>query len=373
MSMEDMIKGIVGQTRNEVSLHKVLQTSTTSYLVTVICAQSEADLPDNAQAWIDTFNEAGLDGAGKTLPESISSRAKTWAGFLEADSPLPIDAPGVGAMASGEILTHDAVEMNVNSTILEGLTINPLDREKALSDAKAQGISLARAVALGGSLELGRVMPLADVMAGALLYGSNPRLMEAAKAARKAGVDTLGEIVKAKDKLKFSSHMNSLLRDLGARRLTEEVALVSQWSTENQVHFDGSEKLFWSYVEEYLKVYAGRGLPVAFDNAIAMRISIFSQGKGSDEEMQKMKRELASTKGDLASASKAAAEQASAVKSLRNEFSQLKAKMPSQPGHDGAFPKPKKQGDKGNVTCFKCGKKGHIAADCEEPAKEEEE
>ena len=52
------------------------------------------------------------------------------------------------------------------SVAFQGITVNETDKFKAMADISAQGISGARIVALSGSIELGQVFPMSDVLNG---------------------------------------------------------------------------------------------------------------------------------------------------------------------------------------------------------------
>ena len=135
-------------------------------------------------------------------------------------------------------------------------------------------MSGARIIRLALALELGRLPAIGDVL-GVVPYGSNPRLSEPAKRQRKAGLVTLHGILESKEGSriqKLSSFFTNLIRDYSEAGCVQEASLLTQLWTEAQA-FGRDEDTICEYLVEYLRKWAGRGIPVPVDVLLAQRVS----------------------------------------------------------------------------------------------------
>ena len=106
-------------------------------------------------------------------------------------------------------------------------------------------------------------------------YASNPRLSEPAKKQRKAGLVTLHGILESKDGnriQRLSSFFTNLIRDYSEAGCVQEASLLTQLWTEAQA-FGRDEDTICDYLVEYLRKWAGRGIPVPVDVLLAQRVS----------------------------------------------------------------------------------------------------
>ena len=144
------------------------------------------------------------------------------------------------------------------------------------------------------------------------------------------------------------------------------------------------------YLEEYLRVYRGRGLPVLYDAEIASR----SQGKGkggptkplmsAGAEEQKGQDGLQSRddaakalSDQMAELLKAQSQIASSVSSMAGQVSKLQSEVAAVKAAQAS-----NQGGGGSGqpftpfmhrTCHHCGEKGHVIAECPHKKKKENE
>ena len=378
--MKDLVQTTIDATCNDTKLHTALKKVLLEYFTNVVPVEDEGDLPMDGLEWVQAAGDAWKSVKGEEIPTLFKSRHEKWAGVASvAGSLSPGGVPGsLGTLAGGGIASsstlgaHTALVSTLTSgddALLDGIEVGPTDKVKALDDIKKQGITGARMLAFSGSIELGQVLPVIEVTAGRFVYGGNPRLTDKVKASRKAGIDTLGEIIKAKDKLRFNSHINGLLRELGEKNLVQECTLLSRWLTETMAHFDSNLPAMWAYLEEFFKTYAGRGIPCHFDTSIAWRVTMSNKsGSGDSEEVKRAAKEAKEAREETSKLRSEAKSAAADVKAMRNELNQLKGKVNKEQGP------PSKSGDyQASVTCHKCGKKGHFARDCPTNKKEEDE
>ena len=237
------------------------------------------------------------------------------------------------------------------------MDLSIFEREKAIKDMAAQGLSCARLVALSLSLVLGKVSK-PSASAG-LKYGEDPALSEPAKQARKASRKLLSTVIKGADFGELGAFFADLMRAYAADALMEESALIATWWAETSSCFASDKDLLFKYVEDYFDKYAGRGLPVMVDTLLVTRLRNSSAGSGfskeegkklmtrcteSETQMTKMKAELNTLKQQLGN--------------LKEEKKTTKVTPEEQAAR------------KAKVTCHNCGETGHYQSECPNPKKE---
>ena len=129
-----------------------------------------------------------------------------------------------------------------------------------------------------------------------------------------------------------------------------EATLISQWWAESVDHFDSDVEGLVSYIKEYFRVYAGRGLPEPVCTSLVMRMRS-TGGKGSTKEIEA---ELKKAK-DKASAAE------ESVKTMKNRMKDLEDAVKKVSG-----------AGKDKMKCFNCGG-NHLARDCDKPDRREGE
>jgi hypothetical protein len=116
------------------------------------------------------------------------------------------------------------------------------------------------------------------------------------------------------------------------------------------------------YLKEYLRKYAGRGIPVTVDVLIATRCASTMGGGGgvSDEKFKEVR--------DMAKAARAE------TASLKNELNQVKSELNRLKSAGGKGGGGEGGGSKdANITCNYCKAKGHRWATCPKRLAEEAE
>ena len=82
---------------------------------------------------------------------------------------------------------------------------------------------------------------------------------------RKAGVESLDDLLKAKNKRHVAQHFTRLAKEYNDRQMIEEATLVSQFWAETSAAFEGDDSGLFTYMLEWNRHYAGRGIPKLLD------------------------------------------------------------------------------------------------------------
>ena len=221
------------------------------------------------------------------------------------------------------------------------------------SDKEAQGLSGVRIVTLAAALELGKVPGPGEVAAN-FSFGSDPRTADVTKRRKKAGIQTMYTILcdtKGDVRLMLNSHFVDVVREYSDRGMIQEASRITQfWAETQSVSQDNA--VLVQYLMEYFKKYTGRGIPVIVDVLVAQRV-LGSRGTSgaSGAEMTAFRDSLKSVRDELKEAKRDLA-------SVKAELGRVKSNQGPRPGPGGAT------NPFANLTCHKCGEKGHKAADC---------
>ena len=289
----------------------------------------------------DAAADAWMSAHGEALPRMHSHRVRKWSGEVihrsSKESPLAGDMVGeIGVDARLSAARKEIADM-------DGLTIQ--EKEKAMKDMAAQGLTGARIIGLSLSICLGKVMkPSACV---GLKYGEDPALGELAKQARKASAKTLEKVLKTKDYSDVGAFFSGLMSKYAADSMVEESALIGAWWAETAGCFGGDKELLFKYLEEYFDKYAGRGLPVLVDTVLVTRLRNATGSGAGKEEVKKLAAELAELKASLSKSKEA--------------FNTLKQQV------DTKLKKPtaeEQEERRKNVICNYCKEKGHYKSEC---------
>ena len=296
---------------------------------------------DDADEMEDAAKDAWVTAHGEDLPRMHAHRVRKWSGEVvnKASKESPLAGDSVGEI--GGDLRLSAARKEVAD--MDGLTIQ--EKEKAMKDMAAQGLTGARIVGLSLSLCLGKVMkPSACV---GLKYGEDPSLGELAKQARKATAKTLEKVLKSKDYSDVGAFFTGLMSKFAADSMVEESALIGAWWAETAGCFVGEKDLLFKYLEEYFDKYAGRGLPVLVDTVLVTRLrNAAGSGVGKDE-LKKLVAEVSELKTSLSKSKEA-------FNSLKQQFD-AKLKKPTAEELEER---------RKNVVCNYCKEKGHYKSEC---------
>ena len=267
----------------------------------------------------------------------------------EVESGLTSSVVGVKGKGDANALTEDEEKLFGDP----GPTMR--ERDQMESDKAKQGLSGLRILTLSLALELGKVPSGGSV--ASIIYGSDARLSDMVKAARKAGLQTLTKVLEGGDAGKLALFMTGLIRDYSERGMVLEAQRLTTWWTETQSMCSSNFGLMVKYIRQYLDKFVGRGLPETVDMMLLMRIGGGGASDAGAADAMKMAKEA------KARADQAIVRAETEAKALKAEVARLRARTGGDPGPSGPF--------KGR--CHHCGQDGHRAADCPQKAAEKAE
>ena len=258
----------------------------------------------------------------------------------------------LNAGSDGAILMQDiGEEAGGNAGMLSG--VGQAMSIVAKSDCVGQSLSIGEIIAFSASLEKGKCVEIHEIASE--VYATDPRGWEVVRRCCKYDESTFSKLL-ARGMEGFAELLGMLLdlaRDLAATKKTQQSVLLSTFINEGQSGFKGDQKSFVAYLRAYRRLYAGRGLPVMWDERMAVRARNDTREAAgpslSKAEVQAIVKESSSQQ----------------VAQLKREIETLKARRPAGGGGGGesADAKAKKLA---GTKCFKCHKKGHLAANCPE-------
>ena len=348
--MSDLLKDEVAKAlsapQNGIKLPAAVATVIAVFFINVakINDIDEMDTEDNDEM-LAAAAAGWKEANSEELPEFHKIRISKWTGKAVSS----VKASGDLAPAEvGDFTEVDRESAARKEAATMDLTI--FEREKAVKDMAAQGLSCARLVALSLSLVLGKVSK-PSASAG-LKYGEDPALSEQAKQSRKAGRKMLAGIIKEKNFATAGAYFSDLMSNYAADSMVEEASLLAAWWAETASCFMTDKDLLFEYLEEYFSKYAGRGLPVKIDTVLVTRLRNSSGGGVSKEELKNVKTKM---EGLESSMSKLKAEN----NAMKQIVESLKKKGPgSKPSAEEQEERRKK------VKCHNCGKIGHYQSEC---------
>ena len=351
-----VVRAVLGEKKNGVFLHRQLQAVALPYLVELTEGETqeevESELPNNPKSWVEAFEDAWKHAASNTLPKLLASRAEIWSGMV-GSPPTPPSAPGqasstatygagAGGMGSSGI-TGKHIDDSQMQEMLGGLEVSDHDFNKAIQDIQAQRISGARIMALSLALVSGEVHPAGDSVA--LRYGSDLRLCEIIRKQRKAGVSSLDDVLKTKNRREIALHFTRLAKNYNDRKLIEEATLVSQFWAETTSAFEGDDANLVVYLMEWARKYSGRGIPKVLDTDLILRFR--KQGGGStSDDVKKIEDAVKKAEKEL---SKSEERNAAMMKRMQRLEEAVKRSQ---------------DGGTAGGGCWHCGAFDHQARDC---------
>ena len=347
-SLLEGLKTLFTSSSNGVKLPAPLAKAMSGYYLDTLQVET---MDDVAEMDPDEMEEAATEAwqavFEASLPRPHALRVRKWAGETSSRKGNS-DKGGLALLADaatvGDIAEDD--RRGAAKKEAESLNLTPFDKEKAIKDMAAQGLTCERIVALSLSLILGRVCR--PGMVANLKYGEDPALCEAAKTSRKADKKMLPKILKSKSYADLGAFFSDLMMDFSADGMITESSLVASWWAETNGCFSTEKELLFEYIESYFDKYAGRGLPERIDTVLVTRLRNSSGSGGAGKaELEKFKAKLA--------------EQESKMSKMASELNTVKQKME----HNSKKPTPEEQEERRKkVTCHICKKKGHYASEC---------
>ena len=338
---------ILEAARNGAKLMVALVTVLVTYFVSVLQVKSveEVDFED-ADELEDAAKEGWQEQLKGALPSVHAARLRKWAGEVKMKPTK--ETPLGGSTAVGSIVEGD-LRKAARSEVAD-MDLTPVEKEKAVKDMTAQGLTCARIINLSLSITLGKVFKSgADV---GMKYGGDPAHAQPVKDARKAKSKMLSTIISGKNFVEAASYFSNLMQRYAADSLIEEAALLGSWWAETAGCFAADKELLFDYLEAYFEKYMGRGLPTVIDTALVIRLrgGVSSAGVSKDD-FKKLTNRVSELETQVASHKKKIVDLEEKVKKTK-------------------LSKEEQDARRAKVVCNNCGKKGHYASEC--PEKEAE-
>ena len=340
--------------RNSVFLSPVLVEALVVYIVD-LNGMDVDDVSDVNESFIEYAEEAYTIAKTAEMPKMLADRVRAWVG-VPASPPgtLPAAAHGKKAVVSG-----------ADEKIIFG-EAEPRDADlvEYRNEMDNQGLSGVQMLVLSLALELGRVVAPGTFL-GEYVWGAAPAMSSLARLQKKAGVETLTQILQDKERrsvrprlVAFFGSITRGFSELG--ELTTATRIARFWSDTSTV--SANDEVMCAYLKEWMRKYGGRGIPELVDLKIATRVAGEQAGIGGLSEQDR--KELKEAKEEAKLAKQEAA-------SARNEIRQARQAMERINQKGGGPPPPGKGTGKGNPAggggkgkCFICGEEGHQVGDC---------
>ena len=348
------VKEKLSATQNGTKLTAAISSVLAEFFIATAMVKDVEEIDtEDVEELIAAAKECWKEAHDAELPQLHILRISKWAGAAKTVKAKETLAGSI----VGEVTEVDRESAARKEAADMDLTI--FEREKAVKDMAAQGLSCARLVALSLSLVLGKVSkPSASAN---LKYGEDPALSEQAKASRKAGQKMLAGVIKEKNFATAGAFFSNLMSAYAADCMVEEAALLASWWAETASCFLTDKDLLFEYLEEYFNKYAGRGLPVKIDTVLVTRLRNSSGGGVSKDEFKSMKAKMESLE--------------SALSKMRSESNTTKQVVEAlkKKGPGSKVTSEEQEERRKKVKCHNCGKLGHYQSECPELKEKDEE
>ena len=351
---QEVVKALSAPQNGTKLLAAMVQVLTEYYLNVAKIGDVDEINTEDIDELLALAKEAWSEAHGEELPQMHVVRISKWAGAV-----YPSGKVSKGELASpivGDFTEEDKVSAARKETV--DMDLSSFEKEKAIKDMAAQGLSCARLVALSLSLVLGKVSK-PSVSAG-LKYGEDPALSEQAKQSRKAGRKMLSGIIKERNFATTGAYFSDLMSNYAADGMVEEASLLAAWWAETASCFSAEKELLFEYLDEYFNKYAGRGLPIKIDTVLVTRLRNSTGGGVSKEEFKTVKSKLEALESSMAK--------------IKTENNTLKQTMETIKKKGTTKVTPEEQDERRKkVKCHNCGKMGHYQSECPELKNKDED
>ena len=360
-AIKEEVKTLLETKRNGVKLSAALVLCLITYFVSTLKIGDVEEInKDDADEMEQAAEEGWTEAYSKDLPKAFAMRVRKWAGDLFSSKKGDVLA---GTSGIGNV--NEEGRRSAAQGLAAELDLSAFDKEKAIKDMSAQGLTCERILAMSQSIIVGK--PVSMSACEDLKYGGDPALSKLSKDTRKAGKRTLQDMIKAKDLSRTAAFFTDLARAFAFSGQTVESSLISTWWSETAGCFSSAPEALHSYLEDYFEKYAGRGLPVALDNALLNRLRTSSMAGASKEEIKSINSKLSASEDENKKLK-------NRMKTMEDRLSSLKPPGAGPPGPGGRTKEtPEEYKERRSKSkCHNCGEVGHFKWECPHPAKEEE-
>ena len=343
--------------RNDVKLPKIIVDALVVYIVDLNGMEVD-DVSEVDERFIEFAEEAYKAKNQKNqvqLPKLLEDRVRAWVGAV---AQMPHVKESSGAVLAGK----EAPDDTGDEVIFGEVDVREMTLTEYRAEKVSQGLTGVQMLVLSLALELGRVVAPGTFL-GDYVWGASPAMSSLARQQKKAGVETLTQILQDKDRRsvrpRLVAFFGSITRDFSELgELNIATRLARFWSDTSTV--SANDEVMCSYLKEWMRKYGGKGIPELCDLKIATRVAgevaVASGMSDTDRTEIKAAKDAAKLAQQEAAASRAE------MRQMRTDIAAMKSKGPA--GGPPGKGKGAGKGAGGKGRCFICGDEGHQVDAC---------